>query len=193
MYYFYLDNVLMPITPSSLKMSIKNQNKTVDLASGGQLNILKTAGLTELSFDILLPVENYCFAVYDNGYKSPNYYLEHIENLKMNKKAFKFTVIRAVSATTLLKASAQLTTLSAAVLREYDLNGDGRITAADARILLKSQSGITVLNDTNMRVAIEDYTISEDVEKYGQDINVSIKLKQCPEYSLKTATYSIKK
>lgn len=191
MYYFYLDSVLMPITPGNLTMKIKNKNKTLDLASGSEINILKSPGLTEVSFELLLPVDECSFARYDDGFKSPNYFLEHIENLKKNKKSFNFTVIRSISAETLLKQAARLTNLSSAVLREYDFNSDGRITAADARILLRSQNGITLLNDTNMKCAVESYTVTEDAEKYGRDINVSISLKQCLDYGIKTAVYSI--
>ena len=42
MYSFYLDNVLLPITPKQLQVKIKNQNKTVELINFGQVNILKT-------------------------------------------------------------------------------------------------------------------------------------------------------
>ena len=193
MYFFYLDSVLMPITPGKLTIKIKNKNKTLDLVSGGELNIPKSPGLTEISFDLLLPADKCSFARYDNGFKSPNYYLEHLENLKRNKRSFTFTVIRSVSAEMLLKQSAMLINLSSAVLRDYDLDHDGVITAADARILLRSQNGLTLLNDTNIKCVIEDYTVTEDAEKYGRDICVSVKLKQYKEYALKTAVYSILK
>lgn len=193
MYFFYLDSVLMPITPGKLTMKIKNKNKTLDLVSGGELNIPKSPGLTEISFDLLLPADECSFARYDNGFKSPNYYLEHIENLKRNKLSFTFTVIRSVSAEMLLKQSARLINLSSAVLRDYDLNNDGVITAADARILLRSQNGLTLLNDTNIKCVLEDYTVTEDAEKYGRDICVSVNLKQYKDYALKTAVYSILK
>lgn len=193
MYFFYLDSVLMPITPGKLTMKIKNKNKTLDLISGGEINIPKSPGLTEISFELLLPSSEYSFAMYENGFKSPNYYLELLENLKRNRQAFPFTVIRSISAEMLLRYSAGLVNLPSSVLRDYDLNNDGVITAADARILLRSQSGLTVLNDTNMKCTVEDYTVTEDAEKYGRDINVSVNLKQYTDYALKTAVYSIVK
>ena len=49
MYHIYLDDVLLPIAPSKIETKIKNQNKTVNLINEGEVNILKTAGLTEIS------------------------------------------------------------------------------------------------------------------------------------------------
>ena len=193
MYYFYLGDVLLPVAPGSLKTKIKNENKTISLASGGQINVLKQPGLTDISFDLLLPAVRYPFAVYDNDvFKSPNYYLSYIEDLKVNKRAFDFTVIRMLSAETLLKVSARLTSLPSSVLSAYDLNGDGRITAADARILLRSQGENTaILSDTHMKCSVEDYTVEEGSEKHGRDFLVSLNLKQYKEYSIKTVTYSV--
>ena len=54
-YKMYLDGVLMPITPSKVKVKINNQNETLTLISGEEINILKAAGLTDVSFDLLLP------------------------------------------------------------------------------------------------------------------------------------------
>lgn len=195
MYYFYLGDVLMPVTPGKLKTKIKNENKTLSLASGGEINVLKQPGLTELSFDLLLPAVRYPFAVYDNDvFKSPNYFLSYIEELKTSRQAFDFTVIRMISAEMLLRASAKLESLPSAVLSGYDLNGDGKLTAADARILLRRQGENTaILNDMHMQCSLEDYTVDEDSEKYGRDFLVSLSLKQYKEYAIKTADYSVVK
>lgn len=54
-YRFYFDNMLFPVTPSSLKIKIKNKNKTLTLINEGEINLLKQAGLTSISFSALLP------------------------------------------------------------------------------------------------------------------------------------------
>lgn len=93
-YRFYLDNILLPVTPQSLEIKIKNQNKTVTLINDTEYNFLKSVGLTEISFDILLPAVKYPFAVYENGFKNQKYYLDELERLKVSKKPFRFYVSR---------------------------------------------------------------------------------------------------
>lgn len=94
MYVIYLDGVALPIAPEKLKIKIKNQNDTVDLASGVQLNILNAAGLTEIEFDVMLPQVKYPFAYYPNGYQTAEYYLELLEKLKNSKNTFRFICSR---------------------------------------------------------------------------------------------------
>lgn len=94
MYEVYLDKMLCPIAPSKLQLKIKNQNKTVNLINDGEVNILKKAGLTEVSFDLLLPNVKYPFAVYKSGFKNAKYFLDILENLKTSEKPFYFKVTR---------------------------------------------------------------------------------------------------
>lgn len=192
MYYFYLGDVLLPVTPSKLTTKIKNKNKTLELASGGELNIPKSPGLTEISFEMLLPSVRYSFARYTDGFKLPAYYLDYLESLKTDKKPVDFLVIRSVSARTLLQYSARLRSIQGEVLQDLDLNGDGRVNSADARILLRNEeAGATVLEPTAMTCLLEDYTITEDASKHGRDYMVSVKLKQYVEYGIKKATYEL--
>lgn len=142
MYKFYLGKTLLPVTPQKLQIKIKNANKTYTLINDGEINILKTPGLTEIEFDALLPNQKYPFAVYKKGYHDASYYLEKLRDYKQNKKSFQFIVNRVV--------------------------------------------GSRRFFDTNMTVAIEDYTIKEDAGSYGTDVMVTIKLKQYKEYGTKT-------
>ena len=93
-YDFYLDRCLLPIAPSRLQISIKNENKTVTLISEGQVNLLKAAGLTEIEFECTIPQVQYPFAVYTSGFRSASYYLEYFEKLKTGQKPFQFIVTR---------------------------------------------------------------------------------------------------
>lgn len=93
-YEFYLDDVLLPIAPSKVQTSIKNKNKTVDLANDLEVNILSYAGLTELSFTVLLPAVQYPFASYPNGFQNISYYLGKIKALKNSQKPFLFRCSR---------------------------------------------------------------------------------------------------
>ena len=143
MYSFYLDKILLPITPSKMQVKINNKNKTMTLINDGEINILKQAGLSEITFDALLPNNKYPFATYKrNRFKDAEYFLNKIKKFKVQNKSLRFIVVR------------------------------------------ETQGG-DELFDTNMKVTLEDYTITDDVSN-GTDISVSIKLKQYKEYSTKT-------
>lgn len=94
MYYFYMGSVLLPIAPEKFSIKVKNQNKTMNLINGMEVNFLKDAGLTELEFDALIPAVQYSFAKYEDGFKSPAYFTDHFEKLKTEKKPFQFIVVR---------------------------------------------------------------------------------------------------
>lgn len=91
-YIFYLDGILVPITPSSITTKINNKNKVITLINDGDFNILKEEGLKEFTFDMCLPAYKYPFA---RGVLLPiNYYLNMLSFLKNSKKPFRFIVIR---------------------------------------------------------------------------------------------------
>ena len=73
-YNLYLDGTLMPVTPGKVQVKHKNNNKTVDLINFGEVNIVKKEGLSEISFDLLLPNQKYPFANYPNGYQNAEYF-----------------------------------------------------------------------------------------------------------------------
>lgn len=93
MYLFFLDKIRLPIAPSEMEVTIGSNNETIDLI-GGQINILKEAPLTEISFKALLPNYKYPFAHYENGFEKPNYFLDVFEAMKKSKKPFQFIVNR---------------------------------------------------------------------------------------------------
>lgn len=145
-YNFYIDGVKLPIAPPKLQTKINNNNKTMTLINDGEVNLLKAPGLTEINFEVLLPSVKYPFAIYENGFKDPSYFLNKFETLKANKKPFQFIVSR--------------------------VSPRGKL-----------------LFDTNIKVSIEEYTITEDA-KNGLDIEVSVKLKQYRDYGTKVVKLS---
>ena len=90
----YLGGVLMPITPSKVKVKINNQNETLTLINGEEINILKEPGLTDVSFDLLLPQVSYPFT--NGGAQSADYYLSLFERLKTSKQPFQFILNRSM-------------------------------------------------------------------------------------------------
>ena len=120
MYEFYMDGVLLPVTPGALTIKIANQNKTIDLINEGQRNIIKTPGLSKISFSALLPNREYPFARYSGGYQPAQYYMSKLESLKNACKPFEFSVIRIDDSGEQLM-SAQPMTVS---LESYELAED---------------------------------------------------------------------
>ena len=101
-YSMYLDGVLLPITPSKIQTKIKNQNKTINLINDGEVNILKSAGLTEITFEVLIPQVKYPFAVYPNGFKRADFFLNKFEKLKISEEPFQFICSRVTPSGRLL-------------------------------------------------------------------------------------------
>lgn len=142
MYSFFIDGMELPIAPQKLTIKIKGNNKTLTLINEGDINFLRAPGLTEITFDAVLPMlGQYSFA---NGYRRPDSYLNKLESLMTDKEPFRFLVSR--------------------------VSPSGRL-----------------LYDTNMKVSLENYTVTEDATK-GPDVTVSITLKQYISYSTKTVT-----
>lgn len=94
-YSFFFGNVQLPVAPESMEMTINNQNTTINLINDQEINILKRAGLTDITFDLLIPQVRYPFASYPNGFKGASYFLDEFEKLKTSLEPFQFIVSRA--------------------------------------------------------------------------------------------------
>ena len=93
-YDVYLGKTLLPVAPDKINMRVNGKNTTYDLINDGEMNILKLAGLTTVSFTVLLPAVRYPFAVYHDGFKAPSHYLDKLESLKQKKKGFQLIITR---------------------------------------------------------------------------------------------------
>ena len=100
MYQFYLDGVLLPVTPSSLTMKINDKDETVDLINGEVFTVMNYPGLTEWEFEFLLPGANVPFIHPNATFIKPQEYLNHLESLKTSRKPFQFIMIRSTVRTT---------------------------------------------------------------------------------------------
>jgi len=96
-YEFFLDRCLLPVAPSKLEIKINNSNKTLTLINEGEINILKTAGLTDIEFTCEIPQVKYPFAVYKEGFRGADYFLDYFESLKNSHSPFQFIVCRSLS------------------------------------------------------------------------------------------------
>lgn len=92
-YTMYLDGVAVPVTPSKIDVKVANQNETLNLIDGSEINILKEPGLSKISFSLLLPNVAYPFAT---GGQKAQYYLNHLERLKTGKQPFQWILNRSL-------------------------------------------------------------------------------------------------
>lgn len=94
-YNFYFkddDDVLtFPITPGELSVKVGSNNKTVTLIGEGDINILKSPSLIEVEFEARFPMRQYPYA---REYTSFNTYFKKFEELKEQRKSFRFIVAR---------------------------------------------------------------------------------------------------
>lgn len=96
-YRLYLDGVLFPVPPSKITVKINGKNETVTLINEGEANILKSAGLSDVEFKLLLPNTEYPFAEYPQQYRDAKFYLEKLEELKTGRKPFQYILTRRIS------------------------------------------------------------------------------------------------
>lgn len=122
-YACYLAGVQMP-TPAKLTVKIKNKNKTLILLNEGEINFLRTPGLTEIVVPFVFPMLT--------G-RSPDYYLGTLERLKTSKEPTQFILVRC---------SPDGRTL-------YDTNM--RVSVEDYNIVEDATKGLDVAVDVNLK------------------------------------------
>lgn len=131
-YYFYLGKTLLPVAPQKLQLKIKNTSKTYTLINEGEINVLKTPGLTEIEFDALLPNVKYPFATYKSGFKGAKTFLEVLKNYKQNKETFQFIVTR-----TLPNGKMLFDTNMKVSLESYTIKEDAKSYGMDVMVTIK--------------------------------------------------------
>lgn len=117
-YEFYLGAMKLPVTPSKLELKIKSGNKTVNLINDGEINMLKSPGLTEISFEALLPQVQYPFA---DTLQPADYFMERIELFVTEKAPVRFQVMRTLPGGRALFSTDMLVTIE-----DYSITEDAK-------------------------------------------------------------------
>ena len=94
MYDVHISDMLLPIAPEKITTQINGKNETATLISDGEISILKSAGLTTVSFIALFPNVQYPFAQYPKGFKKAGHYVNKLQSLMDKKKPFQFIITR---------------------------------------------------------------------------------------------------
>ena len=177
-YEFYLGKMLCPVAPSKLDTKIKGKNKTLTLINEGEVNILKMAGLTDITFDLLLPNVKYPFATYKSGFKNAKYFLDEIERLKVSQKPFQFIVTRTFPNGKLLFDTNMKVSLEDYTIKESAKEGFDSIVS----IKLKQYKdyGTKVAKITSeTKVAVEENRASEDAPSSKLPTTYTVKSGDC--------------
>lgn len=155
-YYFYLGDFMLPVPPPRMDIKVNNKNKTINLINEGEINIIKTPGLKEISFEALLPNANYPFADYSQSFLG-NAVSAFTGNLFTYQPAANF--LEGMQAAKLNKTPLRL-------------------------IITRMTASFAMLFDTNFLVTVEDFTMREDA-KNAYDVIVPLRLKEWRDYGTK--------
>lgn len=83
--------VTFPVTPAELTIKVGSNNEVVNLINEGDVTILKSPKLAEVSFEARFPMRKYPYS------RTPNelqWYFDIFAKLKTEKKSFRFIVAR---------------------------------------------------------------------------------------------------
>jgi hypothetical protein len=163
-YFFFLDGVQLPVPPAKLQLKINNKNKALTLINEGEVNILKTPGLTEVSFQALLPNVQYPFAMYVDDFQKADYYLAKLESLKTSLQFFQFICCRMKPGSLDILFDTNLTV----TLEDYEIIEDAANYGFDAVADIKLKQYRPYATKTlNVKTA-SDGTKTASVEKQRQ-------------------------
>lgn len=121
---FELDDkelLTFPITPGELTMTVGSNNKVVTLINEGDINILKSPSLAEISFEARFPMRKYPYS------RKPEHitdYYDKFVKLKTEKKSFVFVVERTTPSGKLLWGTEVLVALEEFEIKESADEGD---------------------------------------------------------------------
>lgn len=176
-YEFYLGGIRFPVPPQKLKLKTKGQNETMTLINGNEINILNPPGLTEISFDVLLPWTEYPFAEYDGGFEPPEYFLSTLDVIKKEQKPVQFVVIRESP-----QGDSLFDTNMTVSLEDYTVEEDAK-DSLDVTVSISLKNYIFV--------STQKYEIQEMKEKEEAEVLVEEErdASNAPEYE----TYTVKK
>jgi hypothetical protein len=162
-YYFFVGSMMLPVPPPKMSVKINGKNKTLNLINEGEINIIKTPGLTEVSFDAQLPNSQYPFANYDTSL-SDSLMDSLSTRLLGDRNSFAFK-----------DASSFLDSFEATKKDKLPIQ----------LVISRMLPDFTMLWDTNLLVTLESYEVKESAEE-GFDAIVPLKFRQYRPYGTKT-------
>lgn len=88
------DSFVLPLAPESFTTKVGNKNRTIELVTMGETNILKTIGLRDFSFKVLLSKDREFSGLGENEFHEPIFYLSKFRDMKAACKPVRFRIER---------------------------------------------------------------------------------------------------
>ena len=175
MYEVYLDDVVYPVAPSSVTTKINSQNETITLANEGEVNRIKTPGLTDITMDLLLPGVVYPFAIYPGGtFQKPSVYISQLEKLKTEGKVFKLVLLRKLPN------------------RVLGYNFSMSVTLEDYSLKEDAEEGIDITASLNLKQYVDYGTKKVKFKKKKKKTSSKTKKKRSTSGKKTGGTYTVK-
>lgn len=91
------ETMLFPLAPEQFNTSVGNKNKTIELVSVGEVNVIKDIGLRLFNFKLLLPKNDVLInsgGLTNTEFHEPIWYLSRLREIKANKEIVFLVIIR---------------------------------------------------------------------------------------------------
>lgn len=91
------ETMLFPLAPEQFNTSVGNKNKTIELISIGEVNVVKDIGLRTFNFDLLLPKNDALLnegGIENAAFHEPIWYLNRLREIKVNKEIVYLVIVR---------------------------------------------------------------------------------------------------
>lgn len=85
--------IQFPVNPPEVRIKVDGNNETIEVVKLGEINIAKGVKLATTSFESFLPSSNkYPFIRTKSDFKGPEFYLDFINKVRLEKKPVRFIV-----------------------------------------------------------------------------------------------------
>lgn len=184
MYQVFLGYLPLPIAPSKINTVVNGKNETIELLNGQEVNIIKPTGLTEISFEFLIPHQGYPFATFAGQ-------LANLVGKQGGRMAYEAMGVALKQYLQYLQSGQS--SVVEAVTNVADIVASGELKANERKVtkgepfqfIVVDVSPNSMMVKSNIKVTLESYEIIEDAEAHGLDTLVSVTLKQYVPYSTK--------
>lgn len=170
-YNFYFkdgsDVLTFPITPSELTIKVGSNNKVVSLIDEGDINILKSPSLIEVEFEARFPMRKYPYSRTPSSFQT---YFSKFEELKEQKKPFRFIVARTTPNNTRTWDTNLLMALEEFEVTENAEEGDDVLIAF--KLKQYKEYGIKRLAKTYLNVTTSSSTKARSTDNKGSTSSV---------------------